>query len=66
MSVSKKIEKLLVKRDGISRNEAQNLIEECKEEIELAIATGNIDKVDDILRDYLSLEPDFLQYIIDI
>ena len=64
MSTSKKIEKLLVKRDGISRNEAQNLIEECKEEIELAIATGNIDKVDDILRDYLGLEPDYLDELI--
>ena len=64
MSASKKIEKLLVKRDGISRNEAQNLIEECKEEIELAIATGNIDKVDDILRDYLGLEPDYLDELI--
>jgi len=66
MSASKKIEKILVKRDGISRNEAQNLIEECKEEIELAIATGNADKVEDILRDYLSLEPDYLQYLIDV
>ena len=64
MSTSKKIEKLLVKRDGISRNEAQNLIEECKEEIELAIATGNIDKIDDILRDYLGLEPDYLDELI--
>lgn len=64
MSASKKIEKILVKRDGISRNEAQNLIEECKEEIELAIATGNIDKVEDILRDYLGLEPDYLDELI--
>lgn len=64
MSTSKKIEKILVKRDGISRNEAQNLIEECKEEIELAIATGNTDKVEDILRDYLGLEPDYLDELI--
>ncbi len=64
MSASKKIEKILVKRDGISRNEAQNLIEECKEEIELAIATGNADKVEDILRDYLGLEPDYLDELI--
>lgn len=62
----KKIEKLIANRDGISRNEARAIIDECREEIELAISMGHFDKVEEILADYLGLEPDYLQDIINI
>lgn len=57
------IVEILMRRDGISQLEAENLVEECKEEMEQAIARGRYFEAEDILASYLALEPD---YIFDI
>lgn len=51
---------ILMRRDGISENEARNLVEECREEIETAIAGGRYMEAEDIFMEYLQLEPDYL------
>lgn len=56
----KEIIKILMRRDGISAVEAENLIEECMEEIQDAIMRGNYQECEDILASYLGLEPDYL------
>ena len=56
----KEIVNILMQRDGISENEAYNLVEECMIEVEEAIAAGNYIEAEDIFMDYLDLEPDFL------
>ena len=63
---SKKLVKLLMHRDGISRNEAENLIDECKEEVQLAIACGHWEKAEDIIKDYLGLEPDYVEDLLEL
>lgn len=56
---------LLVKRDGISKNEAYNLIEDCQAEIDDALTyVASYDTVTDIIADYLGLEPDYLDLFI--
>lgn len=57
---------ILMRRDHISENEARNLIEDCKEEIENAIAGGRYMEAEDIIASYLGLEPDYIMDLIEI
>ena len=53
--------KLLTKRDGISENEAYEICEQCRYDILHAIDKNcGIEEVEDILMDWLGLEPDYL------
>lgn len=57
----KEIVEILVRRDGISENEAWNVVEDCKAEILVALDHGaGITEVEDIVADYLGLEPDYI------
>ena len=65
------IVKIIMKRDDISENEAWNLVEECRAELQDLIAHADIypslslyEAATDILNDYLSLEPDYLEFLI--
>lgn len=61
----KEIVEILMRRDGISENEAWNIVEECREEIHEAIMDdASINVVEDIIADYLGLEPDYIMYFI--
>lgn len=55
-----KIVEILMRRDGISRLEAESLVEECKEEVWDAAARGNYQECEDIIALYLGLELDYL------
>ena len=54
------IVKILMRRDGISQLEAENLLEECKEEVWDAATRGNYQECEDIIALYLGLELDYL------
>ena len=54
---------ILMRRDGISENEARNLVEDCMLEIHEAIAAGRYMEAEDIFMDWLGLEPDYLMQI---
>ena len=58
------IVEILMRRDGISRLEAENLVEECREEVRSAAARGNYQECEDIVASYLGLEPDYLEYLL--
>lgn len=51
---------ILIRRDHLSENEARNLVEDCMEEVETAIAGGRYIEAEDIFMDWLGLEPDYL------
>ena len=53
-----------MRRDHISRLEAENLVEECKEELWDAAARGNYQECEDIVALYLGLEPDYLDQML--
>ena len=56
---------LITRRDGISHNEAENIVKDCQREIDDAIFhDGSLDLVEDIIADYLGLEPDYLELFI--
>ena len=52
---------ILMRRDDMTREEAIHIIEETRDEIAYAIENGaGLDEIEDILADYLMLEPDYL------
>lgn len=55
---------MIAKRDGISLNEALIAVRDCAAEMELAFYDGSLDEAEDILREELGLEPEFLDIFI--
>ena len=57
----KDLVELLVKRDGISENEAWNIVGDCQVEIDyIAQRGGTADEAEYVIKDLLGLEPDYL------
>ena len=56
---------MIAERDEISYEEAEEAVNDCKIEMESAFYRGNLFEVEDILKDYLGLEPDYLMLFID-
>jgi hypothetical protein len=59
----KKIIKILMQRDGISEEEARALIKETRDEI---MMLDNPLEADNVLMEYLGLEPDYLFDILNV
>lgn len=55
---------MIATRDDISYNEAMSAVRDCAAEMELAFMDGSLDEAEDILRDCLGLEPDYLDLFI--
>jgi len=58
------IVEILMRRDHISRLEAEDLVEECREELWDAAARGNYQECEDIVSSYFGLEPDYLEMLL--
>lgn len=58
-----KIIKILMERDGISEEEARSLVKETRDEI---MMLDNPMEADNVLMEYLGLEPDYLFDILNI
>ena len=54
-----KVVEILMKRDGIEQHIAEALVAETRDEI-LALDDASITEADDIIQEYLGLEPDYL------
>ena len=53
------IVKILMERDGMSKEDATEMYEETRSEIEDAISCGDFNLAEDILAGDLGLEPDY-------
>lgn len=56
-----KVVEILIERDQITQEEAESLVREARDEI---LSLDDITEADDIIQDYLQLEPDYLQDIL--
>ena len=54
---------LIAHRDHVSALEAMNIVSECMNEMEGAVAQGYWQEAEDILMSYLELEPDYLDIL---
>lgn len=61
----KEIIDILMRRDGISENEANAILADCIDELRGAVYRGNYTEAEDIVADYLGLEPDYLDIILN-
>ena len=58
-----RVVKILMKRDGLSKEDAYDLVNEVRAKMQDAIACGDYDLAEEIIESDLGLEPD---YIFDI
>ena len=56
-----RVVEILMERDDISQEHAESLVKETRDEI---LSLDNILEADDIIMEYLELEPDYLQDIL--
>ena len=54
------IKEVLINRDGMSSNEADELIEEAKEAMNEALESGSICEAENVCAEFFGLEPDYL------
>lgn len=54
------IKKVLMRRDGISASEAQELIDRAREELEECLTFGDFETAEKLCEKYFGLEPDYL------
>lgn len=55
-----RVVKILMKRDDMTREEAESRVEEVRELLEDAVVTGSYNKAEDILADEIGLEMDYI------
>ena len=55
---------MIAKRDSISYKEALALVRDCAADMEHAFYNGSLNEAEDILREYLGLELDYLDLFI--
>ena len=61
----KEIIQILMRRDGMTYDEARRFLKEVREEIAGAIENqAPIEEIEDIIMDELALEPDYLIYFL--
>ena len=58
------ITEVLMRRDGLSEEDAKAEVENFKEDIEDSIMSGNLEDIEDALINDLGLEPDYLMDIL--
>ena len=56
---------ILMRRDSISRLEAENILDDCIDELREAVYRGSYLEAEDIIASYLGLEPDYLDIILN-
>jgi len=54
------IKQILMKRDGLSAEEADELIDEAKEDVDYLLSNGDMDGAYNVCQDHFGLEPDYL------
>lgn len=59
------IVKILMERDGLSRKDARQMVEECRQRLQdEAVPTGDIELAEEILAEELGLELDYMMDLI--
>ena len=59
-----KIIRILMRRDEMTRNEAEELVKDTMREVRDAIEAGDYNLAEDLFMGDLGLEPDYLLYVL--
>ena len=60
----KTIKQVLIERDGITSAEADELIEEAREQLMKYVEDGDVCGAEDVCQEYFGLEPDYLDELL--
>ena len=60
----KTIKQVLMRRDGMTDIEADELISEAKEQLQEYLANGDIEAADNICKEFFGLEPDYIMELL--
>ena len=60
-----RLKEVIMRRDGMTSEEADELIQEAKETMQEYLAEGDFMAAEDICQDYFGLEPDYLFDLLD-
>lgn len=55
-----RVVKILMERDGMSEKEANDLLDVVRNDIDVCLADGDFDGVEDVIASMLGLEPDYI------
>lgn len=58
------IKEVLMRRDGISAEEADDLIFDAKEQLQEYLELGDIESAEQICQEYFGLEPDYIMELL--
>ena len=58
------ITEVLMRRDGLSEEDAKREVEDFKADIEDSIISGNLEEIEDALMNDLCLEPDYIMELL--
>jgi len=58
------ITEVLMRRDGLSEEDAKREVEDFKADIEDSIMSGNLEEIEDALMNDLCLEPDYIMELL--
>ena len=62
-----KIVEILMERDNMSQEEAEDLLDDAREEAQNVLEEdGSLEDIEDILSSYFGLEPDYIFDLIDL
>jgi len=64
MVESETIKEVLMRRDDMSAEDADDLIAEAKEELECCLDDRDFDAADNVAADFFGLEPDYLMELL--
>ena len=60
----KKIKEILIKRDNMTPEAADELIEEAREDFHAYLAEGDLEAAENICEEYFGFEPDYIDEFI--
>ena len=61
----KSIVELIMKRDNLSRGEAENLVDCCRADLHTIVENdGSYDDAEECIADWLGLEPDYMEILL--
>lgn len=58
------IKEILIRRDGVTPEEAEDLIQSAKVELEDYLFEGDMEAAENICQEYFGLEPDYLMELL--
>ena len=59
----KSIKEILMQRDNLSEKEAQELVEQARDQMHMYLQQGDMDSAYHICEEYFGLEPDYLMQL---